>query len=391
MNLSSVFGSGVYGTDWIVQKYNGAKRAQIGWFAETSTFWETLTLADKLNAYEGYVLLINRDNFNETTDAIWNNIAEGGSIYLYFPSINNIGTVSDTHTAITLPNQPCIIDREFAQDVAVNGAGHASNRNHTITDSNWRMVGVPLYQNATLSGPSAYYKWNATSNILQSENVSGKVFGSMEGYMVQYAGDLTWTKSATATPTAVAARQLDEPNNYLVRLSMTNEYEEEDHTFVELKDGASADFVLNEDLYKISYTRWPNVYVFAGAYDAGYSQVPVENQNVRVGVYANKAGQYTFSMPSEFTGTVTLIDNFLGTQTDLGLGDYTVSLNRGMDNERFSLEINIERSSATDIEGIEGGSIKDGKAHKFVRDGIMYILRDGVIYDARGARMKSER
>ena len=131
-----------------------------------------------------------------------------------------------------------------------------------------------------------------------------------------------------------------------------------------------------------------DIYTFAGAYDVGANVRSVNSCIIPIGVNVHKAGTYTFSMPSAFTGTVTLIDNFLGTRTDLGLGDYTTSLNKGMDNERFSLELNIERSSATDIEGIEGGTIKDGKAHKFVRDGIMYIFRDGVIYDAMGKRVK---
>lgn len=34
------------------------------------------------------------------------------------------------------------------------------------------------------------------------------------------------------------------------------------------------------------------------------------------------------------------------------------------------------------------GSLKDGKAHKFIENGAMYILRDGVIYDARGNKVK---
>ena len=108
----------------------------------------------------------------------------------------------------------------------------------------------------------------------------------------------------------------------------------------------------------------------------------------QLGVEVTKAGNYTFSMPSDFDGTVTLVDNFDGSRTDLSLGDYSVALPKGIIEDRFTLEINIERSSATDIEGIEGGNLKDGNAHKFVRDGIMYILRDGVIYDAVGQRVK---
>jgi hypothetical protein len=42
----------------------------------------------------------------------------------------------------------------------------------------------------------------------------------------------------------------------------------------------------------------------------------------------------------------------------------------------------------TAIDGVEGGSLKDGKAHKFIENGLMYILQNGAIFDARGNRVK---
>ena len=72
----------------------------------------------------------------------------------------------------------------------------------------------------------------------------------------------------------------------------------------------------------------------------------------------------------------------------MALSNYEVNLTTGTDDERFLLEINVT-NAPTSIDVIEeGGSLKDGKAHKFIMNEMMYILRDGVLYDARGNRVK---
>ena len=69
--------------------------------------------------------------------------------------------------------------------------------------------------------------------------------------------------------------------------------------------------------------------------------------------------------------------------------DYEVYLEKGTIDDRFELEINIHNApTAIDGVGVGQGSLKDGKAHKFIMNDMMYILKDGVLYDARGARVK---
>ena len=90
-------------------------------------------------------------------------------------------------------------------------------------------------------------------------------------------------------------------------------------------------------------------------------------------------------MPSNFDGEVTLVDHVAETRTNLAMSDYEVYLEKGEINDRFLLEINIKKV-ATAIDG--GGSFKDGKAHKFIENGVLYILRDGKVYDATGNLVK---
>ena len=399
VKLKDIFGFGKYGEDYIIRRYNGEKRARIGWFAETSTFWETMDpdseieAENTMKAYEGYMVALDKGLFS-SSDSRW--IADGkaiSEIYLYFPSEANVGTLKQETTTITLPAMIYPYDRYFTKG--------GRDLNHRETDSNWRVIGVGSLKNSgltatDLNGTSTgfdFYSWEASDNSLapvanaQTGGEHATTFNAGHAVMVQWAGKITWTNASV--PSSVAARRMPENKSYSVELDLNYDGKMADRTYVIMKEDASADFVLNEDLYKVTNANKPNIYAYAGNYDCGISRVPVESQTVPVGVITRKNGTYTFSMPTNFDGTVTLIDKFAQTRTNLALEDYEVALPKGTINDRFELELNI-RKVPTAIDGVTdgNGSLKDGKAHKFIENGAMYILREGQIYDARGNKVK---
>ena len=402
VKLKDIFGFGTYGEDYIVRRYNGALRAEKGWFKAdgTTTFWETMDpeseveAENTMKAYEGYMLALDK-GLKNSGDSRWT--VDGKAItelYLYFPSSSpTVGTLSETDKTVTLDSLPCRIDRAFPDN---------PSKNHKVTDSNWRVIGVGSLQNANITATDlknatadfSYYAWNPSTNTLGSEPVtaakagsgSPTVFYPGHAVMIQWAGKLTWKEASI--PASVAARRLPaEDKNYNLKLNLSKGGEVVDHTYVIMQDNASAEFVMNEDLYKAMNSSWPNIYAFAGGYDCGISRIPIENTTVAIGVDINKAGEYTFSMPDNFNGEVVLVDKFAQTRTNLNMGDYEVYLNKGTINDRFELEINIQKMP-TAIDGVEGGSLKDGKAHKFIQNGQMYILQDGKMFDAQGRQVK---
>ncbi|MBO6306608.1 MAG: starch-binding protein [Paludibacteraceae bacterium] len=400
VNVSDIFGVGTFGTDWRIQKYNGAKRAEKGWFAGdgTTTFWEDVTIDSVLHAYEGYLLMLNRINFNDGSNGVWTNIGSGGSTYLYFPSKDDIGIVAKGTTTVKVPSHECKINRYFTQDLNPDGTHKAGARNHMITDSHWNMLGVPLFADTTggdftstfntvydASKCGYLYTWDAATNSLSIADTKSFTFNAMYAYMVQYTGDITFNGSVISP--SLAARRAEKKKEYTIDLNLTKDDLLAGHTYVELREEADNLFMLNEDMYMVKDSKTADVYTFAGCYDVSANVLSVENHVIPVGVNVKSAGTYTFSMPSNFDGTVTLIDNFTQTRTNLAIEDYEVSLPKGEINDRFLLEINI-RQVPTAIDGVEGGSLKDGKAHKYIENGAMYILRDGKIYDARGNKVK---
>ena len=397
VKVSDIFGIGEFGVDWKLQYYDGAERASKGFFLGdgTTTFWKDVPASGTLNAYEGYSLLLNRIKFNDKNTDIWENKGAGSSVYLYFPSTADAENIKDQEQTIHVPEHTCNINRTFTG----SGGGEVSHKN---TDSHWNMMGTPLFENktaSTIGTPSAsgtgettlkyYYAWNSTDNTLQaeaalSESVS---FSAMHSYMVQYAGYVTFS-GARVVPNSIAARNKAENKNYNIKLQVLDTEDNEiNRTFVTLEEGASTDFVLNEDMYMVTNKLPVNIYTFAGNYDVAGNVLPIESTTVPVGVIVKTAGTYKFSMPSDFSGTVTLIDNSNGARTNLMMGDYEVYLDQGTINNRFLLEININ-NAPTAIDGVENGTLRDGKSHKFIENGVMYILRDGHKYDARGTKVQ---
>ena len=395
VKVSDIFGVGDMGSDWRIQKYNGAKRAEIGWFADTETFWEDLTMDSTMHAYEGYSLLLNRINFNNGSSDVWSNITSGGSVYLYFPSKNaTVGTIDSTEQTIKVPSHVCTIDRDFAQDMALP---KAERRNHKYTDSNWNMLGSALFQNKTGATITAdvvdgktlnyIYAWNSSDNTLAAQATLGTsfTFNAMHAYLVQFAGTVVF-QGASIHP-SVAARRIEEKKNYMIELEFSKGETFAGRAYVELRENAVDSFLLNEDMYMLKNSKTADVYTYAGGYDLAANVMTVGNHIVPVGVNVKSAGDYTFSMPSNFSGEVILVDTYNNTRTNLAIEDYVVPLNKGTIDDRFKLEININKVP-TAIDGVEDGSLKDGKAHKFIENGAMYILRDGKVFDAQGRQVK---
>lgn len=395
VQVSSIFGlnQAKLGTAYVIQGYNGEKRAKEGLFlGDGDSYWEYLTAADTMKAGQGYYVIFDNDYARGYDGHIWDNKSAGSSVYMYFPAMEEIETIDNTNQTSIVPKHECKINRPWAQN---------AEKNHMNTDSHWNTVGSPLFHNSYINEYATAVDTPLTSYYYLDNPVYGTqptwmvqaikdapMFKAMSAVLVQWAGTITWTTTEKNIFGAPRRKVADE-KSYFLKLDMWYNGNLNDWTYVDLREGAKADFMLNEDMSKVNNRGVPNIYTFAGAYDVAYNSLPVENQTVPVGMIIRKNGTYTFSMPYNFSGTVTLIDNFAQTRTNLNMENYEVYLNKGTINDRFELEINIHKVP-TAIDGVTDGqgSLKDGKAHKFIMNDQMYILKDGVLYDARGARVK---
>lgn len=411
--VGSISGVPGYMQIWGIQRYNGKKRADNGWFDPKSTFWEWLDTEDVMHAGEGYLLVFDKKNAPFEEIEVDKMDAEGNIIdgqkeiismmRLYFPSIKSgfdMQQQSEEQLKRTYENHTCTI----------------TTANRYLQDSNWKVIGTTSYNNAGITGytkddnpkydelseaPSFRYKYEYTmSNDNTSfwyrytpENGQTATYQSFFGYMVQFAGTINWQPIMSETvPEQIAARRYvpaNERTSYTTRLELANAAGEvQDLTFVALDEKATTGFDQNKDLNKVK-NRGTNIYTFVEGLPFAGNTLPMEKATVPVGVRIATAGEYTFRMPDGTDGiAVTLVDNVTGTHTNMLMNEYTVTLNAGTIENRFYLVVDPDRT-ATSVENVGSGANGDEAkgVEKFLIDGKLFIRTTDGIFDAKGQRL----
>ena len=374
VNLNDAFGFGEYGTNWIIEYYDGAERAQKGCWIE-DTYWKYIKNPQNvtLEAGVGYVLALDLSTLG---DSIYNDLEQ---ISLYFPAADDIATITGGITSTYVPTHLCEINRP-------TGDG-----NRTTKDSNWNIVGVPSFANVhnstTQEGDiNFYYQWDPATDTYSVEPAD--TFQTMHAYMVQFAGTIDWGAKKAVSPAAIAARRnAASKDQYTLRLVLQQEGKNQDQTFIRLlAGGATNEFDMNVDLSKI-INRGANIYSLIGKEEAAANVLPIEESIIPIGVDIAKAGTYTFAMPDGTDGiTAILIDYETQTEHNLLTTEYTVNLNEGINNKRFAIRV-VPNQVATNIESLFDKNCNQN-VQKYIINGQLFIKNNGHIYDIQGREVK---
>lgn len=395
VNLSDVFGFGTYGTHWIIEYYDGAERAKEGYWKDSEGFWKYITnrRGVKLEAGKGYILALDLDLMRDNNTSFWANNIE--QVELFFPSAAAVENIEKTNTEIDIPAHECTIAPR---------PGQTDDRRKK--DSHWNIIGVPSYANygSTLKdGEDAainwndnpetenlpfLYEWNTVDNSYSVQSGPTYPFKSMHAYMVQYNGKLKWSLASATPVSPVVARHADVPQDVEFRLELQAGEKVADQTFVKMStdEQISTAFDFNYDLSKQMNSGKANIYTMVEGYiQTAGNCLPLSEQTtvVPVGVKIAADGDYTFAIPEGTEGVgVTLIDQETGIRTSLSALAYTVTLEAGTYDERFVLEISPIHNVPT-----EQSAVRDQQSdvRKVLIDGLLYIVRDNKMYDARGA------
>ena len=407
VNLGDIFGLGRYDDLWWIDYYDGEERAQKGYFKETKTFWKFMenTPNAKLEANVGYVLMLDEAMLHSDDENIWTNNIE--QVELFFPSASVVTEIEKKNAEITLTQLPCTLNINPSGKKEPDQEGYDPEKDRRKRDSHWHCIGVPSYANYSeyvkdadgnnLSwstwGPENegkfpfLYTWNMTDNTLSPTASAKYGFKTMNAYLVQYEGTIKW--SAASAPKSIAARRnANWKSSYMFRLELQKENQKTEQTLINLSDAenVSAAFDFNYDLSNEGgaiYTTTSDLVTVAGNC---LPLVTDQQTTVPVGVIAKTTGEYTFAMPDGTEGlSVTLVDNFTGAHANLALGDYTVELEAGTYEERFTLVID-PRTTTTAVETVGGESVETAPRKVFI-NGLMYIQRGSNLYDAQGRKV----
>lgn len=368
VQISDVFGFGKYGEDWIIEYYDGERRSKEG-LTSYNTFWEYNWNEDfVMKAGQGYVLCLELDK-------VLTHFLDGANdkeeISLYFPSTETIDWGD--------------IKKQGTKEVTLN---QHTNTAKSATDHNWHVIGVPSYANTgetTQQNNTAFlYKYQAADDSYIPASSTGMTFQSMHAYMVQYAGTINWNNYIAPETQAIAARKNNgEQEKHALRLELSQKGKYNDQTFVTLQDdNATTKFDLNTDLPKIINVG-ANIYsiISEEKIKLAGNVLPIQETIIPLGVKITAAGEYTFAMPDGTDGIVVeLIDYETNTTTNLLLDNYTVNLGKGTFENRFALHVQPSKVT-TSVEDINTNS---NGVKKYLIDGILYMQKDGMLYDAQG-------
>lgn len=408
VHLSDVFGFGTYGTHWVISEYNGKRRAERGYFAdncvnEDCTNWDYIWDPSNvtLEANKGYLLSLDLDLMKQDNTSFWAH--DINTVELCFPSYEHVQTIQQTNYTMSA------LGTEYECKINYNTNGEKPDSDRRVKDSYWRCIGVPSFAdyNSTLTdgtNPITWkpkgnefpflYEWNVSDNSLMVCAASQYKFRPTFAYLVQNGNEIHWSAvNATPPPTSIAARQrTDVERNYEWKITLSRDDNQEDQTFLRMTDNeeVSEDFNFNQDLVKeLNYGR-SDIYTLIGYEKAAANSMPFSENTtvVPLGLDIEQDGDYTIAMPEgvESVG-VTLLDAETGERTNLSIGmDYTVSLNKGACHNRLYLEISPIQQTTTDIEYTDQGT-REQSVRKVLIDGKLYIVCDGVVYDAQGKRL----
>ena len=224
--------------------------------------------------------------------------------------------------------------------------------------------------------------------------VKDATFKSFRHFFIQAATTGTFTFSlsqrAQEAPARVQNNGATLPDEMDIDFILSNG--EEQATFgLTVNDKLNTGFVVGEDMPEELGGTSSKAYTIAAENKLAYNGLPstAAEQYIPVGYRAEAAGTYSIAYkPDEYTTYIEhiqLIDYATGEVTDLLDGTYEFSTEQGVFDERFALNVEFGRRNIPT--GTEETNINGDKPVKFIRDDKMYIMRNGVIYDATGKKV----
>ena len=166
-----------------------------------------------------------------------------------------------------------------------------------------------------------------------------------------------------------------------------------------LKDGKTEAYEYNADYPKTMNTTNFNIYGVHSHGELSWVAISPEiaEGSMAIGYQVPAAGEYRLSLSETYVSDK--IDQLLVTDhemspditTNLLTEDYVFQVNQAeTNNTRFTVSIRLAPQTPTDIGNVpsEGMNADNAKPQKFIYHDKLYILRNGVIYDATGKQVK---
>ncbi|GEM_PF-2800332 len=393
----------VYGKHYVVKTYDGALRAANG--ADKEHNWVPVAEDATLQPGRGYIITA---------------VAVAGKAIIRLPmSFTNAWTALGEQTTVSETT------KNIVPLVAHTGAAAAAQRRH----AGWNYLGVPylscfgasedmyagegaasLINGELVLTPTSYehnsidipYVSVPTHNFAEyfQTDITDTELRPYWGFFVQVAtsGNLTFLSAQRQAdenaPLYIARRAEDQTVRIKAAVELRNAAGAKDKTTIIFSDGYTPEYEIGADLEKMFGSAYSlSLYSLTGNTRLAFNAKQNDEETIPLGYRAPEEGTYTFSLPQntkQYNYSVFdhlyLIDYETGEMTDLLQSEYTFTTVRTQNDTRFALAPVLRKGSPTSTENAE----TDNSVSKVVINGILYIIKDGRMYDATGAAVKQK-
>lgn len=278
-----------------------------------------------------------------------------------------------------------------------NSTHNLTATGNSIMDKGWNCVG-----NGTMSYVT--YDNNAPAYVQMFNHALGEYLGVTSNntfvvgaaYFVQAGatGTLSMLETAgnrNANGLKRAPQHEQEETATGINLTLSRNGQLNDNMFVTCNDDAQPTYTIGKDVLKMGSTTgtkvarmWANTKnAKLLAADIAYSS---DQAVIPMGLYAPNAGEYTLAIDNTPEQDVYLTHDGI-IVWNLSMSEYVLDLNAGTDESYALLVIRRNHNTATGIDAVDTDKRGTDFVEKMIVNGQLFILRDGILYDAQGKKV----
>ncbi len=260
-------------------------------------------------------------------------------------------------------------------------------------ENGWNGVGNGTMQYIKLSEQPVVQMYQHTSNVYLPVDAGSQALAVGSAYFVQKSEQLsrlTLVPVQDAT-SVLRAPQRERETDERFGVTLTQDGKTCDNLFVTCSDEATTAYTRGKDVQKMGDIEgakiarlWTNAKGknLCAIYTACTGNATVIPMNI----YAPAAGAYNIALTSLPEEDIYLTRNGV-IVWDLTMSDYTLDLNAGTDNTYALMVVRRINNTATGVDATDNDKRGTDFVKKIIVNDQLFILRDGIMYDAQGKRV----
>lgn len=260
-------------------------------------------------------------------------------------------------------------------------------------ENGWNGVGNGTMQYIKLSEQPVVQMYQHTSNVYLPVDAGSQAFAVGSAYFVQKSeqlSQLTLVPVQDAT-SVLRAPQRERETDERFGVTLTQDGKTCDNLFVTCSDEATTAYTRGKDVQKmgdIEGAKIARLWTNAKGKNlcAIYTACTGNETVIPMNIYAPAAGAYNIALTSLPEEDIYLTRNGV-IVWDLTMSDYTLDLNAGTDNTYALMVVRRINNTATGVDATDNDKRGTDFVEKIIVNDQLFILRDGIMYDAQGKRV----